>query len=340
MVCDVPSFLNAKLKPLEASCGFKSIIQHKGYCFNLENYTDIETYIKDRFQSKKSRRVLRSGKKRLETCFDITYKIYFGSIDRDHYDQLFKRFYRLLELRAAEKGIDNRNLKIWEYYLSRVYDMIISKQASLFVIYDDDKAINISLHLHVKNTVFLYIAAYDIDYSKFRLGHTNILMILDWFIKNGIKLVDLSKGNVGYKKQWANIEYDFKYHLFYNSSNIMVKLIALWIAKKLQLKQSLRNKNVNTYYYNTLNWLKTNNKAIKIPKYQLVDHVKLPEKKTIEPVSFREYYDDLFLKRIIYTALYLSFTHVKDLNVYRELENTHIYYLESRKKVQKLMLGK
>lgn len=339
MIYDVPSVLKVNTKTLDTYTRLKSVIQHKGYCINLEGYNDLETYLKDRF-GKSSLQLLRAGKKRLETCFNITSKMYFGSIDKEHYNELFKRFYQMLVLRATEKGIDNRNLKFWDLYTDKVYEMILNKQASLFVIYDDKQAINISLNMHVKNTVFLFISTYDIAYSKFRLGHTNWMMQLDWFLKNRIKLIDFSKGNVDYKKRWTNTEYDFEYHLFYNSSNVIMKMKVFWIVKKLLLKQSLRNKNINTYYYNALNWLKPNKKSIKIPKYKLIDQDSLPEKNTIEPVLFRENDVDLFLKRIINTRLYLSSVHVSDLKVYRELQNTHIYYLENQKEVQKLILEK
>ncbi len=40
------------------------------------------------------------------------------------------------------------------------------------------------------------ITTYDIDYYKFRLGHTIWMMQLDWFLKINIKIVDFSKGNI------------------------------------------------------------------------------------------------------------------------------------------------
>ena len=76
----------------------------------------------------------------------------------------------------------------------------------------------------------------------------------------------------------------------------------------------------------------------KNPNYQLLDQNQLPEKHTLETVLFRKNDDYLFLKRIIYTRLYLSSTHVSDLKIYRELQNTHIFYLQNQKKVEKLIL--
>ena len=264
--------------------------------------------------------------------------MYHGAISKELYNKLFKQFYDMLKLRAKEKGINNKNLKHWSLYTSKVYDMILNKQASLFVIYDGDDAINVSLNMHVKNTVFLFITTYNIDYSKFRLGHTNWMMQIDWFIKNNIKTVDFSKGNIAYKKRWANNEYDFEYHLFYNKSNLIAKLKANWLLKKLQLKQTLRNLNINTYYYNFLAKLQGGNKFSKKTNYQLSALNLLPESETMAPILFRSNPDSLHLKRIIYTYLYLSSLHVNDLEVYKDLQNGNIYYFKSQKEILKLIL--
>lgn len=337
LVYDVPSFLTVNKKILKPTVGFRSVVQHKGYCIDLKDYSELETYIKDRF-SRSSRQLLRSAKNRLELCFDISYKMYYGTIDKKHYDELFVRFYKMLELRSIEKGIDNRNLKHWNLYTKKVYDMIINKHASLFVIYNRKEAINISLNMHVNNTVCLFISTYDIDYSKFSLGHTNWMMQLDWFIKNKIKIVDFSKGNVEYKKRWANKEYDFKYHLFYDASKITVKMKAFWISKKLQLLQFLRNKNINKYYYNTLGWFKRNEPSINNPNYQLVDLAQLPEKNLLKPIDFLENDKYSFLKRLIYTYLYLASLQAENLLVYKDLHEDDVYFFQSPNEVLKVVL--
>lgn len=336
MVYDIPSYLKVKKKDFTTSLGFKSVIQHKGYYIDLNGYNDLKIYLKDRFSSK-SRSLLRSGKKRLEKCFNISYTMYHGAIDKEHYANLFKRFYDMLKLRADEKGIKNKNLKLWNLYTNRVYDMILKKQASLFVIYDGNEPISICLNMHVKNVVFLFITAYNIDYSKFRIGHTNWMMQLEWFIKNNYKTIDFSKGNTAYKKRWANKEYDFEYHLFYNKNSIITKMKAIWLLKKLQLKQALRNRNINTYYYKVLGWFLSNNKLVKKTNYQLVSQSQLPEKKKLTPVLYRFNYDYLFLNRIIYNYLYFSQLHVNDLKVYKELQNNTVFYFQSQKEIIKLI---
>ncbi|MBT8393235.1 MAG: GNAT family N-acetyltransferase [Flavobacteriaceae bacterium] len=337
LVYDVPSFLSVCKKNLKAEVGFKSILQHKGYCIDLSKYCDLDTCLKERF-SKSSRQLLRSAKKRLELCFNISHKIYYGGIDKQHYDELFTRFYDMLKLRSLEKGINNRNLRHWDLYTEKVYNMILNKQASLVVIYNDRTPINISLNMHLKNTVFLFITTYDIDYSKFRLGHTNWMILLDWLIKNHVKIVDFSKGNVAYKKRWANTEYEFEYHLFYDTSDIRSKMKAIWLAKKLQILQFLRNKNINTYYYKTLGWLKRKDNSIKIKNYQLEVQSKLPDKKSLEAIDFRGNNKYFYLKRIIYSYLYRAFLYVENLRVYKDLQSKDVYYFQSQKEVVKVIL--
>jgi len=114
---------------------------------------------------------------------------------------------------------------------------------------------------------------------------------------------------------------------------------AIWLSKKLQLKQALRNRDINTYYYKALGWFQ-NNKLVKKTNYQLVCQNQLPENKKLMPILFRFEHDFLFLNRIIYNYLYLSQLHVNDLKVYKELQNDTVFYFQSPKEIIKLILKK
>jgi hypothetical protein len=331
MVIDVPSYIKVAKKEFDYAIGFKSIKQYNGYYIDLNGYIEVEDYLKDRF-SRSSRQLLRAGKQRLEICFNSSYRMYYGDIDKSLYDALFKRFFNMLKQRANEKGIENRNLKHWDLYTKNVYDMILNKQASLFVIYDSNKAINISLNMHLGKTVYLFITTYDIDYSKFRLGHTNWMLQVEWFIKNDIKIVDFSKGNIEYKKRWANNEYHFEYHFFYNKSNILNKLKVFWMLSILKLKQVLRNGNMNTYYYNFLDKLKPDRESFKKINYELIQQELPKEKEKLVLISNSEFNQCSFLRRIVYNYLYISKLHVDEVTIYKELSNEDIFYLSSKKK--------
>ena len=336
---DVPSYIKVTKKEFNYPIGFKSIKQYNGYYIDLDGYAKIEDYLKDRFSSS-SRQLLRAGKKRLEICFNSSYKMYYGDIDKSLYDDLFKQFYKMLKQRANEKGIENRNLKHWDLYTKEVYNMILNKQASLFVIYDGTKAINISLNMHLGKTVFLFITTYDINYSKFRLGHTNWMLQLEWFIKNNIKIIDFNKGNIEYKKRWANNEYHFEYHFFYSKSNILSRLKVLRALSILKLKQVLRNGNINTYYYNFLDKLKDNKESFKKLNYELIQQELPNEKEHIVMISNDEFDQYSFLRRIVYNYLYLSKLHIDEVIVYKELSNEECFYIKSKKESFNIYLNK
>lgn len=336
-VFDIPTHLKVFKEPLNNNnnnIGTKSIIQHKGYYIDLNGYENVANYLKNQF-GKTSRQALRSGKNRLENCFDISYKMYFGTIDKIEYNNLFVQFYEMLKLRAVEKGILNKNLKYWELYTSKVYDMILKKEASLFVIYDGTKPINISLNMHINDVVFLFITTYDIDYSKFRVGHTNWVWLIDWFIKNNIKLVDFSKGNTTYKKRWANKEYDFEYHLFYDKTKISSKLKATLLEKKLRLLQELRNRNINDYFYATYEKIKGIKKYIHIPNHEFVE-VKQFQKTSVSKISIQKDNEYSFLRPIIYQHLFLTSTNVKEVQLFHSSKAKNTYFVKSEIEILKL----
>lgn len=327
-VFDVPSHFKITKINLDATVGFKSVNQHKGYCIDLNESQNIEGYLKDQF-GKTSRQALRSGKKRLETCFDISYKMYFGSIDKNKYDTLFIQFYDMLKLRADEKGIANKNLHHWDLYTSKVYEMILKKEASLFVIYDGETPINISLNMHLQDVVFLFITTYDIDYSKFRIGHTNWAWLIDWFLKNKVKIVDFSKGNTAYKKRWANKEYDFEYHLFYNNKSFISKQKAIVTSKKLKLKQFLRKQNINDFYYNTLDKLTRKQKYKHLKNHEIMAIDEFSKSENLNEIYIKHNDEFSFLRPIIYRYLYLSHTNIKDIQIYKSTQIRNVYFIKT-----------
>jgi len=336
-ISDVPSHLKVFENPLPPTIKIKKVTQYKGYSIDLNGCQTIEGYLKNQF-GRSSHQALRSGKKRLETCFDISYKMYFGSIEKNEYDSLFIQFYKMLKLRAEEKGIENKNLPLWNLYTKKVYEMILKKEASLFVIYDGKTPINISLNMHLKDVIFLFITSYNIDYSKFRIGHTNWTWLIDWFIKNNIKLVDFSKGNKAYKKRWANKEYDFEYHLYYNKTSLKSRLKVKLLESKLKIKQILRDININDYYYATQDKLANKKNYQHIKKHEFVKIKQLPNNNELSEIDIQKEAQFDFLRPIIYQFLYLKSTNIKDITAYQATKNNNLFYVETKSKVLKLLV--
>jgi CelD/BcsL family acetyltransferase involved in cellulose biosynthesis len=194
--------------------------------------------------SKRNRKNLFSKVRKLENNHQVTYKMYYGGITKEHYDFLIDTFYKLFDRRFKEKRIYNKNLINWKYYHELIYPMILDKKASLYVIYDQDKPIDITLNFHLGHIVFSFMHTYDIDYSNFNMGDISMLKHLDWCFGHQIALFDLSIGETGQKIKWCNYSYDFKYHIFYNPKSLNSNILTLIICLKLKLKQFLRDRNI------------------------------------------------------------------------------------------------
>ncbi|MGY8915087.1 MAG: GNAT family N-acetyltransferase, partial [Flavobacteriales bacterium] len=246
LIYDVPTFFDLEIATLNSSLQFKKSRQYPGYLIHLDNYTDIGHYMSSSF-SKSSRYKLNKYKKRLEDSFDISYKMFLGDISKEEYDSVFEHFKILLEKRFLDKGITNNNLDPdeWDFYHEVAYPLILEKKASLFVIYEGNTPIGVTLCYFSENILFDAITVFDIDYEKFHLGSVTIMKLIEWSLENNIKIFDFSKGYFDYKKRWANKEYHFEYHIYHDSNSISAKIIAWSILEFFSLKQKLRDKKVN-----------------------------------------------------------------------------------------------
>lgn len=72
--------------------------------------------------------------------------------------------------------------------------------------------------------------------------------LLEWAIKNNIKILDFSKGEAEYKKRWTNDMYEFHHHILYVFKSIMATAIAKSLSNFFSFKQYLRDKNINEWY--------------------------------------------------------------------------------------------
>ena len=239
IVKDIPSYLDVKQTSLKS----RKIKQYKGYLINLQSYKNVEHYIKENL-SKRNQKNLFSKKRKLEQNHKITNKVYFGSIDKKEFEDLFNSFYDLLLKRFQEKKIYNRYLSNWEYLKTLSYNKILEQKASLHVIFDSDKPITITLNFHNTDIVFSHIQAYDTDYSSHNMGDLSMLNNLKWCLTNNITVFDLAIGKTDYKDKWCNFEYDFFYEIYYNSKSLISIIFSKIIFLKFKLLNFLRNRNV------------------------------------------------------------------------------------------------
>lgn len=263
LLLDIPDYIETDTI-INNSLKVKKVRQYKGYLANLQDYTNIETYIKDNFSSK-SKGVFAKCIRRLELSFNIKYTMYYGdNITKDQYNFIFKHFNKLLIKRYTEKQVSNHYLspEKWNYLYELVYPMILAKKATLFVIFRDNVPITVSLNYISESTAFGALTVFDTNYSKFNIGFIDIIKHLEWCIKEKIQIFDFSKGDFDYKKRWGNTIYNFEYHIIYNPKSITSKIIAYGISKYFLLKQYLREQDLHTRFHKLTFFLKRGKKNI------------------------------------------------------------------------------
>ncbi|WP_165764765.1 GNAT family N-acetyltransferase [Winogradskyella aurantia] len=272
LIYDVPTYFEIHDRPMQASLGVYKSKQYPGFLIEVSEFKNIDAYLLSTF-SKSSRNKLRKYNRRLEAAFKIEYKMVIGDISRAEYDFIFEKFKHLLEKRFQEKQITNNNLneREWNFYYDVSYEMILERKASLFVIYDDKRPIGVTLCYLSNDTLFDAITVFDIDYSKFHLGSVTILKLIEWCMEEKMKILDFSKGYFDYKTHWCTKSYDFEYHIYFDRSSLRSRVIAYALKLFFDIKQVLREMNINEKFHKLTFKLRSNEKNKKSkPKFHFI----------------------------------------------------------------------
>ena len=322
LIYDVPEYFNIDLASLPPYIGLYKVRQYPGFLIDLEGISSLEDFLRNQFK-KSSRYKLKKYRKRLESGFDIGYKTYYGQIEKEVYDQIFETFHHLLEKRFDDKQIRNNNLdpEEWDFYKEVAYPMILEKKASLFVIYEGEKPIAVTLNYLSEEVLFDAITVFDIDYSKFHVGSITIMAQIEWCLENGKKIMDFSKGYFDYKKRWCTLAYNFEYHIYFDRRSLGSKTIAWVLHMLLRLKQYLREKKVNEKLHRFTFWLKNRKKALNTSQllYRLEEFPPETPLNDYELISLEDL-SDAALKNAVFEFLYLKQEHINRLKLYKDHE--------------------
>lgn len=227
---DPPTGLPKRFKMLK-------IPQYPGYLCDFGDAIHLEEYLEQQI-SKRTGSKLRNYQNRLNRDHKVSYRMVWGDIAHEEYEELFQQFHALLVKRFKEKQIVNNNLDPteWQFYKEVSFPMLKSKEAGLFVTYIGDRPAGITLLNFADRHVYDVIRVFDIAYSKYRIGSLGILKQMEWCLANGFNILDFSKGHYDYKKQWSNREYIFQYHLWYDTRSPRCIILAIILALKFYLK--------------------------------------------------------------------------------------------------------
>lgn len=313
------------------SLGLLKSTQYPGFLVELDKFENIKNYLNTKF-SNKTRMKIRRYNKRLDTCFNISCKMFFGDISKSDYDSIFDHFLYLMKKRYTEKKEYCNNIQSseWNFYKDVAYPLILEKKASLFVIYNNSQPIAVTYNYHEDSTVIEAIKVYDTDYSKFNIGFINNLKLIEWCFENNVKKFDFSKGYFDYKKRFSTLEYDFEYHILYDKNSIISKIKAFVYYCFFESKKFLRTKNLDKKLNRLIYNLKYNNKE-SIPKFDIKKIDKIPSAEHLEKINMVDTDLEIFsyLKKNIHDFQYLAAKPIEEINFYKVKNENNTFIFSS-----------
>lgn len=342
VINNIPAYLEARINQDNGPYKFFKIHYLDGFLINLKDFVNLDDYMKAQF-GPKSRSKLRKYVKRLELCFDIRYEMYYGEITNEKFHLLMDALQKMISNRFLQRGDTHESLKKWDYYKLSAYGMILEKKASLFVIYDGDKPIDICLNYHHQNILYCNIQSYDIDYSKFGLGSIGFIKLLEWCFSNNYTILDLSHGNLDYKYRWSNSIYIFEHHVIYNYRKINKQITAYTIFHILKLKAFLKKRKVDVLYHSIKNKIKgisRKNQAQIVSSFRVENFSSAFIKDTtIYPIDINQN-EFAFLRKAVYDFQYLSFESKETITVFKISGTDNSYIIQGKERRIMLALTK
>ncbi|MCF8273410.1 MAG: GNAT family N-acetyltransferase [Flavobacteriaceae bacterium] len=305
-----------------------------GYAIPLNQAQDFETFYKEAF-SKSFRANIKRFVSRFETCFNARYSMFFGSISREDYTLLMNALHHMLTNRFNQRNDDNRILNHWSYYMATTYDLINSKKASLFVIYNNHTPVHICINHHVNNILFVSIPSYDIDYAKFALGNISIYKLLEWSFQNNYKLLDMAYGDLEYKRRWSTLIYPFEHHILYNYTwkhSVMAKIEIATI----RFKNYLKSKNIDDTVKTIKRKLKRKN--IDFSEVNFTSEPVQTTDNTLNKIAVtNENLEPSILKKPLFEFLFKHKVHIDQIHVF-EIQASKVYIISVKNISEKITI--
>ena len=245
----------------------------------------------------------------------------------------------LIERRFNQRG-DLYSLKQkLDFIKEQTYLLILEKKASLYVIYDENKPIDICLSYHFQNILLHLIRSYDIDYSKYGLGQIDIYKQIDWCFENNFKIFDLMWGELLYKTHWSNEISKYEHHFIYKNNhplktpfvNLMIRLYKIndVLNQKRFYKSIIKAK---TY----LHKLKSKEEK-KEPVIKFENIIKMPLIDDINAININnESYK--FLRKTVYDFQYLNFENTANIKVFKMNNHINSYIIQGTKSQIKVLV--
>ena len=333
IINDVPEYLSTQVHPLRK---LKKANMYYGYMINLNTYKNFEAYLLSKFSAKR-RSNHRTCKKKLELCFTIQYKMYYGDISKKDYDYLFDQLRLMIEKRFMAKQMKYHGWEKMNMYKEVMYPLILEKKACLFVIYSNKKPISISLNLTSQDIYTGFMMSFDIDFSKFYLGLINILKQVEWCFDNDFKAFDLMKGDLSYKKKFTDTTYRYQRQIIYPSAHLFYDVIARFIAFRTEsyyhLLHLLKKWNIHLLYRKIKGYINDISKqsvAVSRQDFYIENIPNIASDNNLYKINI-ETNAYAKLRAPIYTFLYSNSENIENIEVF-EIAKESSYLVKGKKK--------
>ncbi|MDH7446556.1 GNAT family N-acetyltransferase [Aquimarina sp. 2201CG14-23] len=328
----IPDYLKPELNNEKFTV--KTVSQFfKGYAIFLQGFSSADAYIKKRFRS--NAKGIRRRIKRLESCFSITYKTYYGAIEEEMYTSLMDSLEKMLVKRFEQRNDVSQSLLRWDHYKNLYFSLINEKRASLFVVYEDGIPIVISLNHHFSGKLFSAISSYDIDYSKFSLGSVEIYKKLDWCIANDHQSYEMGMGDLSYKREWSNHIYNFEHQIIYPKKSFVGFVKGTIEYLKVQLKEFVYKTAYVRYKKYKAKRKENNEQAVLEPKVFPIEERRYDDSGTLVDYTIEP---NTFLRKLVFDFLYTSIDHIANVKVVEISQEPKTYLILGQSKMQKITL--
>ncbi|MEO0572440.1 MAG: GNAT family N-acetyltransferase [Bacteroidota bacterium] len=298
-----------------------------GYAIQINNPWSVDDYLRQ--QNKKQRENINRARRRLETCFDINYKVFQHQIQEEEYHFLMEQLRTMIMRRFEQRGQKSSTMAIWDQVLATSFELMKQKKASLFVIYDKDSPIAISFNYIYDRILFGYISSYHLDYGKFSLGQIVIYKLLEWCLQNKFSQYDMGWGDLEYKKWWCNKIYRFNHQICYQKYSISGFLFACFKGNRSRLLAFLISKRVNIYWKILKKKLKRDIKIPSLsPSYRFME-ISLEETEKFNEINLAEKNLPI-TKQIINNFLFSTQEHSNNVTLH-STDTKDQYILKGRK---------
>ncbi|XMO86098.1 GNAT family N-acetyltransferase [Algibacter sp. AS12] len=216
---------------------------NKGYAIDISEIKNIQAYMESHM-SRSFRKAIRQSVRRLEDGFKISYRMLGHNILESDYISLFDQLREMLDKRFEQKNEKDEKLSQWLQIKNDFYESLKNKKANIFVIYNADIPISISLNYLSNNMIFCWISSYNTDYGRFSLGHVDLYKHVEWCFENNYGLIELGYGDHDYKSKWSNIVYNFEHHVLSKRNSFSGFILGKIEYGKVYLKEFLKHKGV------------------------------------------------------------------------------------------------